>query len=447
MHAFNVSPYNYLQPITHTLQSIMKSIPNDCILIPTQKGALLISPSYGVYCAIFPDEIESIKPCMHPQETDETQELSQDLIDRLEKHGFFDEPRPFQHESPLLQFQVTNACTLHCIYCAVKSGKARPNEITLNDVKRVIDEATEIYPNIRISFTGGEPLLVPWIFEAIDYAKQHSKYSVGLLSNLLLLKDNDDLFDKIVQFVHQGHQLRMSISAIDKEACNRLSGKDCYDDAIDIIKRLDKANALPHLDIPLSAPDSNANVKAYPQFRRSVPIDDKLLFAKMYIGGRENGKHVFDSSDDEEQMLDDLVFEGGTCIETLKSAPVTERKKGCLCNDDEYLCVRSDGEVYSCFRLMHKIGHISEGIQTIVERRRNTAQITDIEPCCSCPFRYLCAAGCQTDRMIFQESHQEDFCGPWRKQLVAEMLFEDKPYFYDWPMRYLISEAQKRGLE
>ena len=424
----------------------MKPVPGDCTLIPTQRGALLVSRSHGVYCAIFPNEIESIKQYIQASASDESQELSQDLTDRLEKHGFFDAPRPFQHESTLLQFQVTNACNLHCIYCAVKSGKARPNEITLEDVKRIIDEAIDIYPDIRLSFTGGEPLLVPWIFDAIDYAAQRSKYPIGLLSNLLLLKNNDDLFDKIVQFVHRGHQLRMSISAIDKEACNRLSGKDCYDDAIDIIKRLNKADALPHLDIPLSAPDSKANVKAYPQFRRSVPIDDKLLFAKMYIGGRENGKHVFNSTDDEEQMLDDLVFEGGTCIETLKTSPVTERKRGCLCNDDENLFIRSDGEVYTCFRLMGKLGHISEGIKTIVERRRNTPQITDVEPCCSCPFRYLCAAGCQTDRLIFQESHKEPFCGQWRKQLVAEMLFEDKPYFYDWPMRYLISEAQKRVL-
>ena len=132
----------------------MKPVPGDCTLIPTQRGALLVSRSHGVYCAIFPNEIESIKQYIQASASDESQELSQDLTDRLEKHGFFDDPRPFQHESTLLQFQVTNACNLHCIYCAVKSGKARPNEITLEDVKRIIDEAIDIYPDIRLSFTG-----------------------------------------------------------------------------------------------------------------------------------------------------------------------------------------------------------------------------------------------------------------------------------------------------
>ena len=55
------------------------------------------------------------------------------------------------------------------------------------------------------------------------------------------MKDNDYLFDKIVQFMRKGHQLRMSMSAMDKAACNWLSGKNCYDDAIAVIRKLDKA--------------------------------------------------------------------------------------------------------------------------------------------------------------------------------------------------------------
>ncbi len=423
----------------------MPALPCDCTIIPTQKGALLVSPSHGVYCAIYPDEIEAVKNNIDAPNDIDLQGLPKAVCDRLNAHGFFDPARPFRHESPLLQFQVTRACNLHCIYCAVKAGKARQNEITLDDVKRAIDETVAIYPNIRISFTGGEPLLVPWVFDAIEYAASKSVKPVGLLSNLILIKDNDDLFEKIVKFVHAGHHLRMSISAIDRKACNRLSGKDCYDDAIEVIRKLDKADALPHLDIPLSAPDSKANVAAFPDFIRAVPHEDILLFAKMYLGGREKGKHVFASSDDEEIMLDDLVFEGGTSIEPLRQSPVTYRKRGCPCDEAEYLCVRSDGEVFSCFRLKGRIGSLSEGIKAIVDRRRATPQAVDLEPCRSCPFRYLCACGCKTDRIIYQSTHKMPVCGPWRKKLVAEMLFEDKPYFFDWPMHYLLAEAKKRG--
>ena len=148
-------------------------IPNDCTLIPTQKGALLVSPSYGLYCAILPNEIESIDKYIH--QNPELSELSSELLDRLDKHGFFGDPRPYDYELPLLQFQLTRACNLHCIYCAVHAGKPRPRELTLDEVKHTIDEAVVIYPNLRISFTGGEPLLVPWVFEAIDYAAKKSK--------------------------------------------------------------------------------------------------------------------------------------------------------------------------------------------------------------------------------------------------------------------------------
>ena len=421
----------------------MISVPTDCTLIPTQKGALLVSPSYGLYCAILTDEIASIdRYIQNPEQT----ELSQELLDRLDKHGFFGDPRPYDYEPPLLQFQLTRACNLHCIYCAVQAGKPRPKELTLDEVKRTIDEAVAIYPNLRISFTGGEPLLVPWVFEAIEYAKKKSKY-VGLLSNLLLLKDNDELFQRIVQFVHEGHQLRMSMSAIDRDLCNRLSGKDCYDDAIEVLKRLEAANALPHLDIPLSAPDSDANTRAFPAFRRSIPNDVDLFFAKMYSGGREKGHLVYQSSDDEEAALDDLVFEGGTCIQIEKQSPVTYRRKGCACIDNHYLCIQSDGAVFSCFRLVEPIGHISEGLQTIVDRREKTPLPMALEPCRSCPFVNLCACGCRSDAHIFQSLHHKPICGKWRKRLVAEMLFEDRPYIFDWPLLYLMAEAHKRGLD
>lgn len=422
----------------------MKSVPNDCILIPTKKGALLVSPSYGLYCAIYPDEIEAVQQSIYQHKNDTN--LSQKLLDRLEQHGFFGNPRPYNSEPPLLQFQLTRACNLHCIYCAVHAGKPRPKELTLDEVKHTIDEAAAIYPNLRISFTGGEPLLVPWVFEAIEYATQHSKY-VGLLSNLLLLKDNDILFNKIVQFVHAGHQLRMSMSAIDREVCDRLSGKPCYDDAIEVLKKLASADALPHLDIPLSAPDTAANVRAFPSFRRSLSKDIDIYFAKMYSGGREKGKLVYPSSDAEEEALDDLVFEGGTCIQIEKQAPVTYRRKGCACIDNHYLCIQSDGNVFSCFRLVEPIGHISEGLHTIVERREKTPLPMALEPCRSCPFVNLCACGCQSDAHIYQSLYHKPICGNWRKRLIAEMLFEDRPYLFDWPLLYWMAEAHKRGLD
>lgn len=424
----------------------MVKIPEDSQLLPTRKGGLLVSPSYGLYCAVYANEWDALHSAIHDQLWDLDDTIPAPLRERLIQHGFGDKPRPFKSEGHLIQFQVTNACNLHCIYCAVESGHARPNELSLEIIKHAIDEAVDIFPDIHISFTGGEPLIVPWIFEAMDYAASKTTAQIALLSNLVLLKNNENLFHKVVAFLRAGHQVRMSISAVDREACNRLSGKKCYDDAIAVIQRFEKEGVFPELDIPLSAPDVQANCNALTHFRRSIPQAMNYSFCTMYLGGREKGDHVFSSRDEQENALDDLSFEGGIRLNFPEPSPTTFRRIGCRCMNDEQLYVRSDGAVFPCFRLIGQIGHLSEGVKNIVERRRHAQLPIDIEPCRACPFALLCAGGCFSDRWLYQQTHQEPVCGPWRKKLIAEMLFEDRPEVLDWDILFLMAESRKRGL-
>ncbi len=424
----------------------MIHIPEDSVLLTTQKGGLLVSPSYGLFCAVMTDEMNELESALTARQFELGESVSAALLDRLKQHGFGGDPRPFEYKSHLIQFQVTNACNLHCVYCAVESGKARPKELSLDDIKRAIDEAVEIFPDIQVSFTGGEPLLVPWIFEAIDYAADKTKTQVCLLSNLLLLKNNASLLHRVAALIRAGYQVRMSISAVERDACNRLSGKNCYDDALEVINLLKNEGVYPELDIPLSAPDTQANCEALTQFRRALPPELKYQFCIMYLGGREKGQHVFSTHDAFENALDDLCFEGGIYLAGAETSSVACRRKGCTCTNDEQLFVRSDGTIFSCFKLVGELGHLSEGLKTVVNRRRKTPHFVDLEPCRSCPFIYLCAGGCLSDRLIYEKTHQEPVCGPWRKKLMAEMLFENKIFVFEWDILHLLAEARRRGL-
>ncbi len=424
----------------------MIHIPEDSVLLTTQKGGLLVSPSFGLFCAVMAEEINGLEAALTARRFELDESFSVALLERLKQHGFGGSPRPFGYKSHLIQFQVTNACNLRCVYCAVESGKARPNELSLDDIKRAIDDAVDIFPDIQVSFTGGEPLLVPWIFEAIDYAIAKTKTQVCLLSNLLLLKSNASFLHRVAALLCANHQVRMSMSAVEREACNRLSGKNCYDDALEVINLLKNEGVLPELDIPLSAPDTQANCEALPRFRRTLPPELKYQFSIMYLGGREKGEHVFSTHDAFENALDDLCFEGGIRLAGAEASSVVCRRKGCTCTNDEQLFVRSDGTIFSCFRLVGEIGHLSEGVKTVVNRRRQMPHSVDLEPCRSCPFIYLCAGGCLSDRLIYQKTHQEPVCGPWRKKLMAEMLFEDKTFVFEWDILHLLAEARMRGL-
>ena len=402
-----------------------------------------MSPSLAVYCAVYADEVEAL----HRHLADADVPLSDALQERLEKHGFWGNPRPLRPSRHLLQFQVTNACNLRCAYCSADSGCARANEIGLDDVKRVIDDVLEVHPDLDVSFSGGEPLIVPWLFDAIDYALMRTKH-VGMLSNLLLLDRSDVLLDKVVERMKRDMNVQMSFAAADREVCDRLSGAARYDTGMRVLKKLEARGVYPKIDLMLSAPDAQANIDAFADFRRSLREDAKISLGFLYPCGRETGEHVFRNEDDCEHVLDELTFLGGVSIPAPKVECVTYRRLGCQCIEHENLFIRSDGGVFSCFKMVEQFGHISEGIKHVIARRRQSPhKAADLAMCCKCPFVSLCASGCRADNLILERSVRAPICGEWRVRLLAEMLFEDRPYVMDWSVPHQLEEAKKRGIK
>jgi MoaA/NifB/PqqE/SkfB family radical SAM enzyme len=64
-------------------------------------------------------------------------------------------PRPLPMD---LGFELSNLCNLHCTHCIRGSHQATIEQLDLALIKRVLDEATELFGSVEIVFTGGEPL-------------------------------------------------------------------------------------------------------------------------------------------------------------------------------------------------------------------------------------------------------------------------------------------------
>lgn len=62
-------------------------------------------------------------------------------------------------------WDVTYACPLRCQHCYSESGRRASRALGREDALRVIDVMISKRPQ-RVSFSGGEPLLVPWLIEA-----------------------------------------------------------------------------------------------------------------------------------------------------------------------------------------------------------------------------------------------------------------------------------------
>lgn len=93
-------------------------------------------------------------------------------------------------KSPLqVDFDITMKCMYKCRHCNVAAGKSLDNELTTDEIKKIIDELYMIGV-CDLSLTGGEPLLRKDCLELLEYASQKKGMMLTLNTNGLLLSKN-----------------------------------------------------------------------------------------------------------------------------------------------------------------------------------------------------------------------------------------------------------------
>jgi uncharacterized radical SAM superfamily Fe-S cluster-containing enzyme len=103
--------------------------------------------------------------------------------ERLHDHG----PSSIRYgRGGVLTIDLTNRCDMMCDPCFMNANQVGyVHELSLDEVKRLIDNALTIRPKRQISvqFSGGEPALSPIFLESIAYARQVGYFSVQAATN------------------------------------------------------------------------------------------------------------------------------------------------------------------------------------------------------------------------------------------------------------------------
>lgn len=161
------------------------------------------------------------------------------------QEGKLDKPMDFRFSEPAIAksdgvlsaplfviWEITGLCNLRCEHCLSRSGESLPNELNTLQAMRLLDYLEEMKV-FNISFSGGEPLMRPDIFEIIDYASQKN-FSLELLTNGALITENvlDRLEDSNI------FNIQVSIDGIG-ETHDCFRGRNgTYDRAVNAIKLL-----------------------------------------------------------------------------------------------------------------------------------------------------------------------------------------------------------------
>jgi radical SAM protein with 4Fe4S-binding SPASM domain len=84
--------------------------------------------------------------------------------------------------------EITAACNLRCIHCHTSGGSRTGDELTTQEVKRLLDQLAEVHEFRMVAFTGGEPLVRDDLFELLAYSKALG-FSNTLATNGMLIDD------------------------------------------------------------------------------------------------------------------------------------------------------------------------------------------------------------------------------------------------------------------
>ena len=110
---------------------------------------------------------------------------------------------------------ITTQCCLKCKMCYMWQSLQTDDELSFEETKRIIDQASELLEgNREFIISGGEPLLVPYVFELIEHARK-AGLKVIMPTNGFLLNDDyarrlcevglDELFISLDSQNHETH--------------------------------------------------------------------------------------------------------------------------------------------------------------------------------------------------------------------------------------------------
>jgi radical SAM protein with 4Fe4S-binding SPASM domain len=374
--------------------------------------------------------------------------LSSDLLGDLDRHGFFGPPRESASDPPTVQLQLTNACDLACCYCCTNSGKARASEVSYERMRQVVRQVPEVLgPQTQVALLGGEPFLVSW---AIDLASEviAAGLDLTIFTNGLRLVDSD-LARQTAALVDRGVKVRVSLGGSSSSACDSISGASRFETALAGLHRLAAFGGRVSVDLMLLPQHVDAIARELPRLRQRLPVGTTLALGVLYRSGRETGEHLFASCAELEAALDRIAFEAGEAIAAPRTCPLAQRREGCGCALGQHVHVRSDGALFNCFKMEEKVGYLDTIGFALAARaiRDNPHRATNLPTCAACPLATLCGAGCRSENLLYTADPDVPPCGSWRVRVLSELLAEDRVASVEWPVAFLLHEAQSRGID
>jgi radical SAM protein with 4Fe4S-binding SPASM domain len=483
--------------------------PKDVLYCPTyikkrKKGiSLLIDPEYPNWISVNGTGAEIIKLCngkntlsdiqqaiCNKYNVSDSETVSREISEFLTAAGMLEFVADTSFERPVykgrskviapkkmdeLWIYYTLACNLRCEHCLVSAGKGLKNELTEEEVKKLVDDSIKLGVK-RFYITGGEPFIKEGIFELIRYITKTKKRDLIVLTNATLFDDKKIAALKkvmspklIVQVSLEGHNAAIH---------DKLRGKGSFDKAVDGIKRLIGIGITPIVSTAISKHNEKEIIKTSRYLKKLGIKEHNVLWMHAKGRGVDNLNKLHVSSDNiaktmkklkKEYKEQEVIFDN---VESLKVRVRTKRgRKNDLCNNCyEKICVNSDGHVYPCASLngdrQFDAGSIRKKslediwLNSKVMARGRKNSVTDKPECNECYLEYFCGGGCTSHSYYSSEvdsgkgtiRSKDPYCSTYKSmfediiwELASEGVTQHDEKGYSSPLVYNAMDAKLPG--
>ncbi|NOX66586.1 MAG: radical SAM protein, partial [Chlorobi bacterium] len=241
-----------------------------------------------------------------------------------------------QHYNAWLHWDVTKRCNLDCEYCF---GKITDPSVKVNsiDIERLMVTLDKTGKTFRISFTGGEPTMIPNFIEAVKAITK--KHFVSFNTNLItknLMKIIDEVDPQRILHIHASlhYDELVKKNLLERFIKNfrsfRENGFNIYAEAVAYPPLKEKLNEL-----------------------KSTMQKEEIEYSFAPFYGKLGKKIYPESYTESELKLFGLTNDDISCFS----------QKGKLCNAGyNTAVVFSNGNIYPCHQIKEKIGNIYKGI-------------------------------------------------------------------------------------
>lgn len=246
------------------------------------------------------------------------------------------------------RISLTSKCNLKCEYCMPKGARCCNDKLTLDDYNVIINGLSELgFKKIR--FTGGEPLLSPFLVPLVELAS--SKIGdVSITSNATLLGD------KLLDLKKAGlKRINISLDTLDRQKYLSITKSDKLLDVINNIKLLKQYGLEVKLNTVLLKGVNDDEIEAFLKFGMENDIqvrfielmkigDNKQLIEDRYISSYDAFKNIDIKEIDNKEKKDVCRYFTYNNYEFGVISAISNH----FCNDCNKIRITSEGKLRLC---------------------------------------------------------------------------------------------------